>query len=183
MSPRSRILQILKITVRISIIVAMAENGVIGRDGGLPWRIPDDLRHFKKLTMGKPIVMGRKTYQSIGQPLPGRLNIVLSRDDAFRPQGVTVAANLEQVLASDFSGHRDVKEDELMVIGGAAVYRDALPHATRIYLTEVAGAVDGDTLFPPWRRHEWVEVNRTPVPRRGEATHDCSFVVLQRRGR
>ena len=159
--------------MRVSLVVALAENGVIGRDGGLPWRVPADLKHFKAITMGKTIVMGRKTYESIARPLPGRRNVVLSRNAARVAPGVEVVGSLDEALA--------IGGNEPMIIGGAAIYALALPRASRIYLTEIHGAVDGDTYFPAWERSEWRELSRQFVPRSGEATHDVSFVVLERR--
>ncbi len=166
--------------MRVSLIVAMSQNRVIGKDNAIPWRISADMKHFKKTTMGKVIVMGRKTFESLGKPLPGRFNIVLSRDESYGPDGVEVFRDFADVVASDFSAHPEVKDDEVMVIGGAEIYRLALPCATRIYLTEVHGTVEGDTYFPDWDRDSWREVSRTLVPRDDKATHDCSFVLLER---
>ena len=156
----------------VSLVVARADNGVIGRDNGLPWRIPADLTHFKRLTMGKPIVMGRRTFESIGRPLPGRLNIVLTRDPDWRAEGVTVAANLSDVLANDVP--------EIAIIGGAQVYADALPLATHVHLTEVHAAPEGDTWLPAFDPAEWRETAREAH----EAASDqpaYSFVTLERR--
>lgn len=135
----------------LSLIVAMAENRVIGRDGQLPWRLSSDLRRFKQLTMGHHIVMGRRTYESIGRPLPGRRMVVMSRDAAYRPPGVLVASSLQDALLQA-SG-----DPEVFVIGGEQIYRLALPHANRIYLTCVEGTIDdGDTYFPPLDQNEWL---------------------------
>jgi len=126
----------------ISLIVAASRNGVIGRNGALPWHLPDDLRQFKRLTLGKPVIMGRRTWESIGRPLPGRRNIVLTRDPGFRAGGCEVAHSVSAALAL-LAG-----AEEAMVIGGAQVYAAFLPFAERIYLTRVQAEVDGDTHFP-----------------------------------
>lgn len=131
----------------------MAENNVIGKDGGLPWHIPADLKHFKAVTMGKPIVMGRRTYESIGRPLPGRLNIVVTRDPSRRWDGVEVVQSLPDALERA-AAHG---ADEIMIIGGGDLYRAALPLAQRIYLTRVHEAVEGDTVFPDLDPTEWRE--------------------------
>lgn len=165
-------------TRRIALIVAMAENRVIGRAGGLPWHIPADLRHFKAITMGKPIVMGRRTFESIGRPLPGRPNIVVTRDRSRQWPGVEVAHDVEAALALAQRQAERLGVDEILVIGGAALYRAVLPRAERIYLTLVHESVEGDTLFPDydpaaWRetaREECADIHRVPV----------SFVVLDR---
>lgn len=161
----------------ISIIVAVAENGVIGRGGDLPWRLPDDLRYFKRITMGHPLVMGRKTFESIGRPLPGRTNIVLTRDPAWRAEGVDTAHTLDQALdlARSAPGGEDV-----MVIGGADVFARALPLADRLYLTEVLDTVPGDVYFPPFDRAEWREVDRTAGQPDDSGRHTHDFVVLDR---
>ena len=156
----------------VSLVVARADNGVIGRDNALPWRLPADLQHFKRLTMGKPIVMGRRTFESIGRPLPGRENIVLTRDPDWRAEGVTVAAGLDIALANDVP--------EVAIIGGAAVYALALPLADRIHLTEVHASPEGDTLLPPFGP-EWREVAREDHGAEGEMPA-YSFVTLDRGG-
>ena len=160
----------------IALIAAVATNGVIGRDGALPWRIPADLKHFKALTLGKPVIMGRKTYVSIGRPLPGRQNIVLTRDAGFRAEGVTVARNLDAALAA---ANRDAAE--VMVIGGAAVYAAALPHARRLYLTLVRASVAGDVRFPDFDRADWVEVSHERRRQDQPVPLDFSFLMLERR--
>jgi dihydrofolate reductase len=159
--------------VRISLIVAVAENGVIGRDGDLPWRIPADLKFFKDTTTGHPIVMGRKTHQSIGRALPGRKNIVVTRDPDFVGDDIDVVGDLEAALAAAGDA------DEVMVIGGAQIYALALSRATRIYLTEVHIAADGDTRFPPLDDSGWQETAREDHPAEGDAPA-FSFVTLER---
>jgi dihydrofolate reductase len=130
---------------RIALIVAIAADGTIGHQGRLPWRIPADLAHFKRLTMGKPVVMGRKTFVSIGRPLPRRTNIVVTRDPGWRTDGVQVAHDLPTALALAYEEAHRAGADEVMVIGGAEIYTQALAQAERIYLTEVHRAYAGDT--------------------------------------
>lgn len=132
----------------LTLIAAVARNGVIGRDGALPWRLPEDLKRFKRLTVGKTVLMGRKTWDSLGRPLPERANWVLSRDPSFRPEGASVFAALDQAL-------RAAQGRELVVIGGAELYRQTLPLATHLELTEVEAEVDGDTRFPDYDPAEW----------------------------
>ncbi len=164
----------------VAFVVARASNGVIGRDGGLPWRIPADLAHFKRLTVGKPVVMGRRTFESIGMPLPGRHNIVLTRDPAWRADGVSVVPNLAEAIAAAGMDPR-ARADELMIIGGAAVYAEALPLARRVYLTEVHAAPDGDTTMPGFGADVWAEMAREDIPAAGDVP-GYSFVTLERRG-
>jgi dihydrofolate reductase len=161
--------------VRVSLIVAAARNGVIGRDGDLPWRIPADLKFFKETTMGRPIVMGRKTHQSIGRALPGRTNIVISRDPALAAEDVVVVGNLDAA----FAAAGDV--EEVMVIGGAQIYALALPRADRVYLTEVHMDAEGDTSLPVLERGIWREIAREDHPAEGDVPA-YSFVTLDRSG-
>jgi dihydrofolate reductase len=144
---------------RITLVAAVADNGVIGAAGGIPWRIPEDFAHFKRVTLGHTLVMGRATYESIGRPLPGRTTIVLTRDPAWTADDALVAASLEEALAiaDDLPG-------EVMVAGGAAVYAAALPLADAQILTEIHLCPEGDTAYPAWDRSEWVEVRREPGP-------------------
>jgi len=150
--------------VRRSIVVAVARNGVIGRDNALPWRIPADLAHFKKVTMGHPVVMGRRTYESIGKPLPGRKNIVVTRNPAFTAPGCTVVTSLEQAWrAAGDAG-------EVCVIGGTSLFEETLPLADVIHLTEVEANVEGDAYFPAFDREAWdaTEVARHPADGRND---------------
>lgn len=136
----------------ISLIVAMDRNRLIGRNGELPWRLPNDLKHFKRSTLGKTVLMGRKTWDSLGRPLPERENWVLTRDRGFAAEGARVFHDLDAALAAHGDG-------ELMVIGGAELYRQVLPKATRLYLTEVDAAVEGDAWFPQFDRQQWRTVH------------------------
>ncbi|MDQ3776326.1 MAG: dihydrofolate reductase [Pseudomonadota bacterium] len=157
-------------------VVAMAEGRVIGAGGRLPWHLPADLRHFRTLTLGKPIVMGRRTFESIGRPLPGRTNIVVTRDAEVRGAGVQVARDLEAALAVA----RPL--GEVMVIGGASIYARALPLCERIYLTEVHAKINGDTWFPDYDPSEWRECGRIDHPPDPANRYSYSFVVLERVG-
>ncbi len=159
---------------RIALIAALAENRVIGRENRLPWRLPADLRRFKSVTMGKPVIMGRKTYESIGKPLPGRSNIVVTRDPDYRAQGCQVVHSLEQALEAG-AGHAEV-----MVIGGAELYREALGRAERMYLTLIRAEVDGDTLFPDIEPQQWRELERESHRADEKNQYDYDFVTLQR---
>ncbi|GAB2509874.1 dihydrofolate reductase [Microbulbifer agarilyticus] len=147
----------------IAMIVAMARNGAIGHENTLPWRISGDLQFFKRTTLGKPVVMGRKTFESIGRPLPGRQNIVITRNRAWRADGVEVAPSLEAGLALADAAARQAGVAELMVIGGAEIYRQALPLAQRLYVTEVDAEVDGDAFFPDIDK-TWQEASRDCYP-------------------
>ena len=165
----------------LAFVVAAAENGVIGRGGRLPWSIPSDLRLFRRLTMGKPVIMGRKTFESIGKPLDGRDNIVATRDPTFRAAGVIAKPSLAAAIeeARGLAAARGV--DEIMVIGGAEVFRELLPQAQRIYLTRVHGAPEGDTFLPPITADQWREVSRESLPRGEMDEYPCSLVVLERK--
>jgi dihydrofolate reductase len=158
---------------RISLVVAMDENGVIGRDGELPWRLPEDLKHFRRLTLGKTVLMGRKTWDSLGKPLDGRRNWVLSRDPAFHPAGAEVFHSFKDALAA----HQD---GELAVIGGAEIFRQALPLANVVHLTRVHARVDGDTRFPDWAPADFRQTARVDHPADARHAHAYSFITLQR---
>lgn len=158
----------------ISLIVAMDDNGVIGADGQLPWRLPADLKHFREMTMGKPIIMGRKTHESIGRPLPGRENIVLTRNKGYQAEGCTVLHDLAELYA--YCRY----QDEVMVMGGADLYKQFLGRAELIYLTEVHARVHGDTYFPHYDPDVWEEVSREDYKADEKNEYDYSFVVLKR---
>ena len=162
---------------RLTLIVAVADNGVIGREGGLPWRLSEDLRRFKQRTLGRPVVMGRKTWESLGKPLPGRTNIVITRRGDYQVDvsGVIVARDLDAAIAA--AG--DV--DEVMIIGGAEIYALALPRADLLELTQVHAIVEGDTVFPALPSADWKEISRTEHPADERNQYPTSFVTLQRR--
>ena len=142
-----------------SLVVAVARNGVIGRDNALPWRLPADMAHFKRVTMGHPIVMGRRTYESIGKPLPGRMNIVVTHNREFSAPGCTVVNSLEEAWRAAGDA------DEVSIIGGTTLFAETLPIADVIHFTEVQADVPGDTYFPPFDRRQWdeKEVGRHPA--------------------
>ncbi len=161
--------------MRISLIVARADNRVIGRRGRLPWRIPADMKYFKRVTMGKPIVMGRKTYESIGVALPGRTNIVVTNNPTIEAPDIKKARSIHEALKLA----REEGGQEVMVIGGGQVYDATLPIADRIYLTEVHENVDGDAWFPHIDKSLWREISREDHKKEAD-TPAFSFVVLDR---
>jgi len=154
----------------LALIAAVSDNGVIGRDGSLPWHIPEDLAFFKRSTMGHAILMGRRTYESVGRPLPGRRNIVISRRPGLVIPGCDVAGSVGEAIAMARAGG----DDEPRIVGGAGIYAEALPLATRLILTEVHQVVEGDTYFPAFDRSEWQEVERVEA-------QGVSFTTLARR--
>jgi dihydrofolate reductase len=162
----------------VSLVVAVAANGVIGRDNRMPWHLPEDLAFFKRLTLGHPVVMGRKTYDSIiatlGRPLPGRTNIVVTRQPVFAAPGCTVVASLDAA----FDAAREA--EEVFVIGGAEIYRLALARADRVYLTRIDAAFEGDTRFPPLDPAEWREASREDHPPAGEREFGFAFLRYDR---
>lgn len=165
----------------ISLVVAAADNGVIGRDGKLPWRMPSDLKMFRKTTIGKPVIMGRVTFDSIGKPLPGRDNIVVSRYAGDLGTGVHVAGSVAEAieLAETFARARGVHE--IAVIGGAQIYAAVMPEATRIYLTRIHAEPDGDTTFADPDPSHWKEVSRQPLVREPGDDHAATLVIYERR--
>jgi dihydrofolate reductase len=155
----------------LALIAAVAENGVIGAKGGLPWRLPDEMAHFKRTTLGKPVLMGRRTFASLGRALPGRTNVVLSRDPGFAAPDALVARDLDAALALVRGA------PEVMVIGGAALYAEALPRADRIYLTRVRARPEGDVFFPKLEPGDWRETLLSEHP--ADARHGHAFAVFQ----
>jgi dihydrofolate reductase len=140
-------------------IVAMADNNVIGKNNDMPWHLPADLAYFKKITLGKPLIMGRKTFESIGRPLPGRRNIVISRDKSYQAVGIDVVHSVEQALALVNGSVENNAVDEIMVIGGGAIYRHCLAQADRLYVTHIKANIEGDTQFPDYDDGTWLKVN------------------------
>jgi dihydrofolate reductase len=158
---------------QLTLIVAVAENGVIGRDGGLPWRLPEDLKHFRRLTLGNTVLMGRKTFESLGKPLEGRANWVLTRDVAYAPAGARVFRDLDAALSAEPQGR-------LLVIGGAELYRQTLPYSRRLELTRVHAQVEGDTRFPDYDAAQWRETAREDHAADERHAHAYSFLTLER---
>ena len=161
-------------------MVAKASNRVIGRNNKLPWYLPNDLKYFKQTTLGKPVIMGRKTYESIGKPLPGRTNIVITRQAGYQPEGVKVVGTVEDAIKVAESVCLIDGQDEAMVMGGAEIYGLTLPHCERLYLTEVHADVEGDAWFPEYEKSEWKEVTREDFKAEGPNPFDYSFVVYER---
>ena len=166
-------------TPRCCLIVAMASNRVIGRNGGMPWHLPADLRHFKRTTLGKPLIMGRKTFASIGRPLPGRTNIIVNRNADFNAEGIIVAADFGDAMRRAARIAQADGVNEIMVGGGGEIYACALPHATRIYSTKIDREIDGDTVFPELDPAQWREGGRVVHPGCNDAP-PYSFVMLDR---
>jgi len=160
----------------VSLVVAMARNRVIGRNNALPWRLSEDLKRFNAITMGKPILMGRKTFESIGKPLPGRANLVLTRDRAWQANGVLTVGSVDEAI------DRSRRAPELAVIGGAEVYRLALPATDIIYLTRVEADIEGDTRFPEIDPGEWIEDIVTTYPADEKNQYPTTYLTLRRRG-
>lgn len=164
-------------TRRLSMLAAMANNRVIGRNNALPWRLSADLKHFKALTMGQIIIMGRKTYESIGRPLPGRINIIISRQPGFSIPGTIVASSIERALMICAS----YQDKEIFIIGGAELYQQTLAHCQRLYLTEVQRDFEGDVFFPEFDRNDWYEVSREIHAQEEDGGLEYHFVVLERK--
>ncbi|MFT6551393.1 MAG: dihydrofolate reductase [Zhongshania marina] len=166
--------------VTVSLIVAMAKNRVIGVNNQLPWHLPADLKHFKATTMAKPIVMGRKTWESIGRPLPGRFNIVISRQLDYIAEGAEVVSDLTAALALARKEAASTGLDEVLIIGGEAIYRQALGEVDKMYITEVDLEPDGDAWFPDIELNAWNEVSREYHPAKLDKSPAYCFVTLQR---
>lgn len=165
----------------LDIVVAMAENGIIGRDGDMPWRLPTDLRHFKALTLGKPMVMGRRTFEAIGRPLPGRETIVVSRDPAFAPDGVSVLSDLDAALETAGASAEAKGVASFVVAGGGVLYAATIGRADRLYVTRVAASPEGDTRFPPIDPALWVLDAAEPMARGERDSADATFETWLRR--
>jgi dihydrofolate reductase len=159
----------------ITLIVAVSDNGVIGRDNTLPWHLPDDLKRFKRLTLGKPMIMGRKTFESIGKPLPGRRNIVVTRDTNYHHEGVEVVHGTGQALEATADA------PEVMVIGGAELFRLFLPSAGRIHLTRVHGTIDGNVMWPALDIRQWEVIEREQHEADERHAHAMTFEVWEKR--
>lgn len=161
----------------ISFMVAMDENRVIGYKNELPWHLPEDLKHFKRVTMGHPIIMGRKTFESIGRPLPGRENIIISRQEDYKKEGCRVMNSLEEV--EELIGKKSA--DEYFVIGGAEIFKELLPLADRLYITFIHEEFEGDTLFPPFIMNEWELVSTEQGLKNDQNPYDYEFLVYERK--
>lgn len=168
--------------MRIALVAAVARNGVIGGDGALPWRISDDLKWFKKNTLGKPVIMGRKTYDSIGKALPGRDNIVLTRAPDFAARGIFIARTVRGALALGRACAKSADAEEVCVIGGGDIYAQMVSGADRIYLSRVDAEPAGDATFPALNPRDWREKKVGECGKTDKNEHACEFVILDRRG-
>jgi len=167
---------------QLVLVVARARNGVIGRDGDLPWRLRSDLQRFKAITLGKPCIMGRKTWESLPlKPLPGRLNLVLSRDESFTARGAVVCTTLDEAVEIARETAEEDGVGEICVIGGVALFEKALPRAKRLYLTEVEALPDGDVTFPPFDETGWIELSSEAHPAGDKDDHGFVFRLLERK--
>lgn len=164
--------------MKISLIVAMASNRVIGLNNQMPWHLSTDLKKFKRITMGKPIVMGRKTFESIGRPLPGRTNIIISRNSDYAQTGCLVFNDIDEALNNACQ-----LADEVFVIGGSALYDEFLPRADKLYLTQINQAFEGDTFFPEINLDDWCEANREDIDNDPQVAFSYSFLQLERRSK
>ena len=167
--------------MRLAVICAMSRNGVIGRDNGLPWNLPGDLKHFKETTLGCPIIMGRKTWDSIGRPLPGRTNIIVTRRGEVESDGIKIADSLKNALDLAKSCLTTAGGNEIFVIGGAQIYKEAFPLANRLYLTRVNSFVDGDTYLEGFDEADWIEISNKSFNAVSSEGHDYNICVFDRR--
>lgn len=165
-----------------SIIVAVAENGTIGRDNAMPWKLSTDLKRFKAITLSKPVIMGRKTWVSIGRPLPGRTNIIITREKGFKVEGAVVAHTLSQALQLAQEDAQVKGIDEIFIIGGGEIFKNAMPLVTKMYVTEILNPIDGDTFFPPFDAHSWQTLSTEMVPAGEKDSHATRFVIYKRVG-
>jgi dihydrofolate reductase len=168
-------------TVPIAMIAAVAENGVIGDGNAIPWRLPSDFAHFKRMTLGKPLIMGRKTFESIGRPLPGRTNIVVSGRTGYQPEGVLVVSRLEMALERAQAIATADHASEIMIGGGGAIYAEAMPVADRLYISHVALRPAGDTRVPPISPEEWQETGKIDVPAKPQDSAAFRVSIYERR--
>ncbi|MBT2664399.1 dihydrofolate reductase [Bacillus sp. ISL-4] len=160
----------------ISLIVAMDQNRVIGKNNELPWHLPADLQYFKKVTMGHPIIMGRKTFESIGRVLPGRENVIVTRNQGFKAEGCVVLHDIEQIKT-----FADSRDEEVFVIGGAEIFKEILPVTDRLYITEIHETFEGDTFFPVIDENQWDKISSSPgsIDEKNRFAHD--FIILQKK--
>jgi dihydrofolate reductase len=166
---------------KVVLVAAVGENGVIGRDGGLPWRLKSDMQHFRRLTLDRPVVMGRKTYESIGKPLKDRTNIVITGDPAYAPEGVVIAHSLKEAMDLAAEDARRRGTDAIAVIGGSGVFAETLPLADRLEITLVHAAPSGDTFFPPIDPKNWQETSRMRQEAALGDDADMSFITYERK--
>ncbi|WP_208432530.1 dihydrofolate reductase [Bartonella taylorii] len=168
-------------TFQVCLIAAVAENGVIGHEGALPWHLSTDLQRFKALTFGKPIIMGRKTWDSLGRPLPGRTNIVITRNRAFTAEGTVIAHSLSQACSVAKRVAYQNSADAVFIIGGGEIFQQGLPIADKIFLTEVLASIKGDSFFPVFDKEKWTIVQTQYIPEGDKDSHPSRFVVYERK--
>ncbi len=168
-------------TFQVCLIAAVAENGVIGHEGALPWHLSTDLQRFKILTFGKPIIMGRKTWDSLGHPLPGRTNIVISRNHAFTAEGTVIVHSLSQACSVAKRVASQNSTDAVFIIGGGEIFQQGLPIADKIFLTEVLASIKGDSFFPVFDKEKWTIVQTQYIPEGDKDSHPSRFVVYERK--
>ena len=168
--------------MKLAMIVAMAKNNVIGLDNDMPWHLPADLKRFKATTLGNPIIMGRRTYESIGRPLPGRLNIVLSRDTDLEIDGCTVVNSLEEALrtAKEANSTSDNPKEEIFIVGGSHLYNKFISEIDTLYLTQIDAEIEGDTFFPDYTKYNWQETQRIEHPADESNQYALTFLKLER---
>ena len=166
--------------MKLALIWAMAQNRTIGLNNDMPWHLPNDLRYFKATTLGKPVIMGRKTFESIGRPLPGRVNIVITRSEEWNHDGVLVVNSVDQAITAAEDLAFDQNIDEVIVMGGAEIYRQTLNKAHKLYITEIHAEIEGDTYFPPFDLSLWRETARENHAACDKNPHDYSFVVFEK---
>lgn len=166
--------------VLLALIAAIAENGVIGKDNAMPWHLSTDLKRFKALTLAKPVVMGRRTWESLGRPLPRRLNIVMTRDRRFKAEGAVVAHSLAQARCIAETYAEQENAAEIFIIGGSEIFRQALPIADKMYVTEILASVEGDTFFPHFEIDSWRAVSSQMIPAGEKDSHPTRYVVYER---
>lgn len=159
----------------ISLLLAMDKNQLIGKDNDLPWRLPADLAYFKRVTMGHPIIMGRKTYDSIGRPLPGRENIIVTRDTSYKAEGCKVIHSIEDIVKMS-----EETDQELFVIGGAEIFKEILPHSDRLYITEIEEEFEGDTYFPAFDKDEWKIISKEKGIKDEKNPYEYTFLVYEK---
>ena len=161
--------------MKVSIIVTIGKNKVIGKDNSLPWKLPADMKHFKELTTGKPVIMGRKTFESIGKPLPNRTNFIITRNQEYKAEGCVVVHSIDEALKASEGN------EEVMVIGGAQIYKEFLPRANKMYLTIIDADFEGDAFFPEYNIEEWEETSYEEHERDAENQYDYRFMTLERK--
>lgn len=168
-------------TIAVALVVAVTENGVIGKDNDMPWHLPNDLKYFKKLTMSKPVIMGRKTWESLGRPLPGRLNIVLTRNRFFEAEGAVVVHSWKEARRIALEDAKKNNVDEIFIIGGGEIFRQTLHFADRMYVTEVLATIEGDTFFSNLDYDEWQKSSSQVPPVGKKDSYPTRYVVYERR--